>query len=123
MIKRMVSWGLIFSLLLTLLPVSTMAMEGTLPEDGQLAEETAQCSYGAPPDVEGTVTHAEGCPLVTQEEPALETEEPSTGAEEPTTGIKLPAGMEKLVFEALTPPVRICGPLAEENSSDMVLTV
>ena len=81
--KQILSWGLILSLLLTLLPVSAVAADETLPEDGQLAEETAQCTCGAEPDAEGIVTHAEGCPLATQKEPALEAAELTAGGGNP----------------------------------------
>ena len=150
--KQILSWGLILSLLLTLLPVSAVAADETLPEDRQLAEETAQCICGAEPDAEGIVTHAEGCPLATQKEPALETEEPTAGAgkpatetekpvtetekpaagtEQPTPGTEQPAQeteapvqeTEKPAAEPLTPPTLTCEPLDEETSSDMVLTV
>lgn len=40
MTKRILSWGLVLSLLLTLLPVSAIATEKSLSEDGQLAAET-----------------------------------------------------------------------------------
>ena len=100
---RMLSWALIFSLLFTLLPVSAMAAEETLPEDGQLPAAAAQCTCGAQPDESGVIIHKDGCPLAVQAEPALETEEPTTGAEEPVTGTEEPvtgteepaAGMEE----------------------------
>ena len=41
MIKRILSWGLILSLLLTLLPVSAMAAEENRSEDGQVTADTA----------------------------------------------------------------------------------
>lgn len=41
MTKRILSWGLILSLLLTLLPVSAMATERSLSEEGKLTAETA----------------------------------------------------------------------------------
>ena len=39
--KRILSWGLMFSLLLTQLPVSAIAAEKRLVEGGQQAEEAA----------------------------------------------------------------------------------
>ena len=67
--KRMLSWGLVLSLFLTLLPVPALAAEdNTLSGDGQLAAAAAQCSCGAQPDEAGVVTHAEGCPLAVQED-------------------------------------------------------
>ena len=102
--KQILSWGLILSLLLTLLPVSAVAADETLPEDRQLAEETAQCTCGAEPDAEGIVTHAEGCPLATQKEPVLETEEPTAGVGEPATETEKPATeTEKPVTETEEP--------------------
>ena len=110
--KRMLSWGLVLSLFLTLLPLPALAAEDTLSGDGQLAAAAAQCSCGAQPDEAGVVTHAEGCPLAVQEEvtPGTEEEQPTQGTEEPEP-------------EALTPPALTCEPLDEENSSAMVLTV
>lgn len=124
MIKRMLSWGLIFSLLLALFPVTAKATDETLPEDGQSPAVAAQCNCGAQPDEAGVVTHAESCPVAAQEEPIPEAEEPVPEAEEPATGTEKPVQeTEEPVPEALTPPVLTCEPLDEENSSDMVLTV
>ena len=119
--KRMLSWGLVLSLFLTLLPLPALAAEDTLSGDGQLAAAAAQCSCGAQPDEAGVVTHAEGCPLAVQEDvtPGTEEEQPTQGTEE-----EQPAqGTEEPEPEALTPPALTCEPLDEENSSAMVLTV
>lgn len=143
--KRILSWGLILSLLFTLLPVSALATGETLPEDGQPAEEPVQCTCGAEPDAEGIVTHAEGCPFAVQEEPAAGTEDPPAEAEDPPAETEDPPAQpeeppveteqppaeteqspvetENPVLEALTPPVLTCEPLDEENSSNMVLAV
>ena len=104
--KQFLSWGLILSLLLTLLPVPAIAAENEVDGDGLLVTESTQCTCGAQPDEAGSITHTEDCPLYTEpetEEPAPETEETSA--------------------EALTPPALTCAPLDEESSSDMVLTV
>lgn len=110
--KRILNWGLILSLLLTMLPVSVMAEEDELAGDGLSVTESTQCTCGAQPDEEGIIAYADGCPLAVQEEPVQEesVQEKSiqkTEASEP---------------EALTPPALTCVPLDEENSSDMVLT-
>lgn len=79
--NRMLSWGLILSLLLTMLPVSAMAAEDELAGDGLSVMESTQCTCGAEPNAAGVTVHQEGCPLY--EAPAVEeppTEEPGLDA-------------------------------------------
>ena len=79
--NRMLSWGLILSLLLTMLPVSAMAAEDELAGDGLSVMESTQCTCGAEPDADGVTVHQEGCPLY--EAPAVEeppTEKPGLDA-------------------------------------------
>ena len=148
--KRMLSWGLLLSLLLTMLPVSAVAAEDELAGDGLTVTESAQCTCGTEPDEAGTVTHADscplyeapvctcgaepneagivihtdGCPLAVQEEPPLETKAPPAETEDPPAETEQPSTeTEEPVLESLTPPVLTCEPLDETSSSDMVLTV
>ena len=72
--KRILSGGLILSLLLMLLPVSAMATEGEPARDGFSVMESPQCTCSAKPDAEGHVAHTEGCSLAAQEKPAFATE-------------------------------------------------
>ena len=150
MMKRMLSWGLLLSLLLTMLPVSAVAAEDELAGDGLTVTESAQCICGTEPDEAGTVTHADscplyeapvctcgaepneagivihtdGCPLAVQEEPPLETKAPPAEMEDPPAETEHPSTeTEEPVLESLTPPVLTCEPLDETSSSDMVLTV
>lgn len=79
--NRMLSWGLILSLLLTMLPVSAMAAEDELAGDGLSVMESTQCTCGATADADGVTVHQEGCPLY--EAPVVEeppTEEPGLDA-------------------------------------------
>ncbi|MGI5963039.1 MAG: Calx-beta domain-containing protein, partial [Lawsonibacter sp.] len=116
--KRILSWGLILSLLLTLLPVSAMATEGEVSGDGLSVTESTPCTCGAESDAEGIVTHAEGCPFAVQgdttpgtegsvtgtEEPTSEMEEPATGTEEPTSEMEEPVtGTEEPTSEMEEP--------------------
>ena len=73
--KRILSWGLILSLLLTMLPVSVVAAEDELVGNSLSVTESTQCTCGAEPDADGVMVHQEGCPLYeapTGEEPPEE---------------------------------------------------
>ena len=73
--KRILSWGLILSLLLTMLPVSVVAAEDELVGNSLSVTESTQCTCGAEPDADGVMVHQEGCPLYeapTGEEPPAE---------------------------------------------------
>lgn len=61
--KRMLSWGLLLSLLLTMLPVPAIAAENQVDGGGLPVTESTQCTCGAEPGEAGAVIHAEGCPL------------------------------------------------------------
>ena len=61
--NRMLSWGLILSLLLTLLPVPAMAAEDELAGDSLPVMESTQCTCGGTADADGVIVHTEGCPL------------------------------------------------------------
>ena len=61
--KRMLSWGLLLSLLLTMLPVPAIAAESQVDGGGLPAMESIQCTCGAEPGEAGAVIHADGCPL------------------------------------------------------------
>ena len=81
--KQMVSWGLIFSLLVTLLPIPAVATEGNLSEGEHPAADAAQCTCGAQPDADGVVIHEKDCPQAAQEEPGQDGEGPVQDGEEP----------------------------------------
>ena len=127
--RRMLSWGLVLSLFLTLLPMKTMATEGSFSEDGHLTAEAEQCTCGAQPDAAGAIIHAEGCSLVSEEESSSDKEETATGTEATTPGTEATTPETEATTPEteeptpLTPPVLIYEPLDEWNSSDMVLTV
>ena len=61
--KRILSWIVAMSLLLTMLPVSAMAAEDELAGDGLSVTESTQCTCGAELDADGAIVHQEGCPL------------------------------------------------------------
>lgn len=81
--KRVLSWGLILSLLLTMLPVSTIAAEGERSGDSRSVTESTQCICGGQPDETGIITHIKGCTQAAQE-PVPGAEEPTQEKEEPT---------------------------------------
>lgn len=91
MIKRMLSWGLILSLLLTLFPVTVLAAEETVPEDQQPPALAALCTCGGQPDESGVIVHKGGCPSAVQTGPSTGTEEPVTGTGGPAAGTEGPA--------------------------------
>ena len=114
--KRILSWIVAMSLLLTMLPVSAMAAEDELAGDGLSVTESTQCTCGAELDADGAIVHQEGCPLYeapTGREPPEE-DGCTCGAEPDETGTIAHAD-GCLLYEA---PACTCG--AEPNEAGTV---
>lgn len=114
--KRILSWIVAMSLLLTMLPVSAMAAEDELAGDGLSVTESTQCTCGTELDADGAIVHQEGCPLYespTGEEPPEE-DGCTCGAEPDETGTIAHADGCPL-YEA---PACTCG--AEPNEAGTV---
>ena len=114
--KRILSWIVAMSLLLTMLPVSAMAAEDELAGDGLSVTESTQCTCGAELDADGAIVHQEGCPLYeapTGREPPEE-DGCTCGAEPDETGAVTHADGCPL-YEA---PACTCG--AEPNEAGTV---